>query len=344
MLEKINKIKNIKNSKKTMVILLAIIALAALFNVTTGEALIGKEDDSLVVQSSLELKETNVNSLAAGQLKALHIKKGDRVTKGQIIAEIDSNTLLTKKAQAEGNVKAVEGQLLAAQATYQKVLKGATDEELAQAKASYGLAEANFNRISALYSNGAVSKSDYDSVATQYEIIGQKYQAAKKGAQNEDKEAAAAAVDTLEGQLEAAKSALAEVETYLQKTEIIAPCDGVITALNVEQGELVSTGLPVATITSEADPYITCQVSEQQLSHVKQNQQVTVTFPAYKDEVFHGTVTEINKSADFAVKRATNANGSYDVIAFSVTVEPNDVTEELYSGMTVFVDFSGKGK
>jgi len=104
--------------------------------------------------------------------------------------------------------------LLAAQAKYQKM---ATVEELAQAKASYDLAEANFNRISTLYSNDVVSKSEYESIATQYEITSQKYQAAKKGAQNEDKQMAAAAVDTLEGELEAAKSVLAEFQTYLRR-------------------------------------------------------------------------------------------------------------------------------
>lgn len=306
----------------------------------TGDELAGNTTDGLVVQSSVEMEETNINTLTGGKVAKVCVKEGDAVAAGDVIAMMDSETLLAKKQQAQASIKAYQGQLKAAQATYQKALNGATEETLAQAKAAYDLAEATYNRMQVMLEAEAISQSDFDQVATQYEVARQQYLAAQKGAEPEDIAAAAAAVEACQGQLEAAQGALAEVESYLAETSLTAPTGGIITTVNVSDGELVSTGLPIAVITSTDRPWISCKVMEDQLSLVRLQQKVTVTFPAYPEQTFTGTVTQINQNADFAVKRATNQNGSFDVVAFSVKVELEETDTALYAGMTAFVDFS----
>lgn len=306
----------------------------------TGDELVGKQAEGLVVQSTVEMEETNINTLTGGKVAKVCVKEGDTVAAGDVIAIMDSDTLLAKKQQAEASIKAYQGQLKAAQATYQKALNGATEETLAQAKAAYDLAEATYNRMQVMLEAEAISQSDFDQVATQYEVAKQQYLAAQKGAEPEDIAAAAASVEAYQGQLEAAQGALAEVESYLEETNLTAPTGGTVTTVNVSDGELVSTGLPIAVITSTDKPWISCKVMEDQLSQVSLQQQVTVTLPAYPEQTFSGIVTQINQNADFAVKRATNQNGSFDVVAFSVKVELAETDAALYAGMTAFVDFS----
>lgn len=321
-------------------ILGAAIYLGVQYFPKTGDALVGKTENGLVVQSSLEMEETNINTLTGGKVAKVCVKEGDAVAAGDVIAIMDSDTLLAKKQQAQASIKAYQGQLKAAQATYQKALNGASEETLAQAKAAYDLAEATYNRMQVMLEAEAISQSDFDQVATQYEVAKQQYLAAQKGAEPEDIAAAAASVEAYQGQLEAAQGALAEVESYLKETSITAPTGGVVTTVNAADGELVSTGLPIAVITSTDKPWISCKVMEDQLGQVSRLQKVKVTFPAYPEQTFTGTVTQINKNADFAVKRATNQNGSFDVVAFSVKVELEETDAELYAGMTAFVDFS----
>lgn len=307
----------------------------------TGDEMVGNVSDTMVVQSTVEMEETNINTLTGGKVAKVCVKEGDIVKAGDVIAIMDSDTLLAKKQQAASTIQAVQGQIKAAQATYQKAKNGATPEELAQAKAAYDLAEATYNRMQVMLETEAISQSDFDQVATQFEVTKQQYIAAQKGAAAEDIQAAAAAVEALQGQLGAAQGALAEVESYLDETSITAPNAGVVTTVNVSDGELVSTGLPIAVITSSDQPWISCKLMEDQLSKVQLQQKVSVTFPAYPDQTFTGVVTQINKNADFAVKRATNANNSFDVVAFSVKVELDPVENaNLYAGMTAFVDFS----
>lgn len=324
----------------TMIAILAVVGFGFQFFPKTGDALVGHVEEGLMVQSSVEMEETNINTLTGGKVAKVCVKEGDVVTAGDVIAIMDSDTLLAKKQQAEASIKAYQGQVKAAQATYQKAMNGATEEQLAQAKAAYDLAEATYNRMQVMLEAEAISQSDFDQAATQYEVSKQQYLAAKKGAEPEDIAAAAASVEAYQGQLEAAQGALAEVQSYLDETSITAPVGGIISTVNVSDGELVSTGLPIAVITSTEQPWISCKVMEDQLAQVSLQQKVTVTFPAYPDQVFTGTVTKINKNADFAVKRATNANGSFDVVAFSVKVELDETDTDLYAGMTAFVDFS----
>lgn len=334
-------ISNIVVTVAAIILLAAAICFGRQLLPLTGDALAGKQSNPLVVQSSVEMDEVNINTMTGGKVAQVCVREGDVVKAGDVIAVMDSDTLLAKKQQAQASIQAAKGQIRAAQATYQKALNGATEEDIAKAKAAYELAEATYARMQVMLEAEAISQSDFDQAATQYEVAKQTYLTAEKGARQEDIDAAAAAVDAYQGQLAVAEGALAEVQSYLDETSLVAPIGGTITTVNVSDGELTSTGLPIAVISNSDHPWISCKVMEDQLAQVSLQQKVQVTFPAYPDRTFTGTVTNINKSADFAVKRATNANNSFDVVAFSVKVEldPADNTD-LYAGMTAFVDFS----
>jgi HlyD family secretion protein len=169
---------------------------------------------------------------------------------------------------------------------------------------------------------------------------------AQQGARPEDIKAAqaqvnqaSAAVEAAQGQLKQAEAALEGVNVNLNYATIIAPADGVVTQVNVESGELVSTGMPLAVITDTNTPSILCNVKETDLPKVELNQEVLVKIPGCGDQSFNGKVVEINKNADFAVKRATNDNGDFDVLSYGVKVELTDMDKPLRAGMTAFVDF-----
>jgi HlyD family secretion protein len=154
---------------------------------------------------------------------------------------------------------------------------------------------------------------------------------AEQGAREEDKAAAEALV-------EQAKAATEEVQTYLDDTVIKAPMDGTVIALNVNEGELVSSGMPLATLTSNKKPYVEINVKETDLGQVRLGGEVKITISAYPDDVFKGKIVNVNQKPDFATKRATNNNGDFDVLSYKVKVELTGIDKELYPGMTVMVD------
>lgn len=288
----------------------------------------GAEENNLIVQGSLKVEEVNLNTKIAGNIEQVLVSEGDAVKAGDVLMTIDSSNLEAKKIQAEGALKA-------AQAVEAKAANGARSQEIAQAKAAYDYAQKTYDRVKELYDQGAVSGDTYDQTYAQYTAAKETYDMATAGARSEDKLAAA-------GQVKQAQGALAEVNSYLDDCIIKAPTDGTVTAVNVEAGELVSTGMPLATMSGTERPWVEVNVKETDLSQVQKGAQVTVTLPAYPGEQFTGTVSKISQKPDFATKRATNNNGEFDVLSYGVKVELDDLSVDTYAGMTVMVDFGQK--
>lgn len=319
----------------------------------TGDKLVKESKENLTIQSNVDMTDININTQIPGEIKEVKVKEGDTVKKGDVLFIINSDTLGAKQTQVKAQIEAANGQLNAAKAArdaasakLELAQNGARPEEIDQAKAGYDLAKVTYDRLKVLYDEKSIPKSDLDNAETQLKLASDKYDIAQKGARPEDIKAAQALVEqasgslqAVEGQIKQAEGALNEVNVNINNATVVAPEDGVITQLNVEAGELVSTGMQLAVVTKTNEPSILCNVKETDLSKVDLNQEVSVKIPAYKDEEFKGKIVKINKNADFAVKRATNDNGEFDILSYGVKVELEDMNKPLRAGMTAFVDF-----
>lgn len=336
-----NEVKILKRKKIIMGALVSLVIVVGIVAVS-GVKMYAMSDKDLVIQSNLEMSEVGIISQTAGQIVELNIKEGDHIKEGEIIARIDSKALIAQREKAQAALDIINSQITAASAQYQTVKNGSRAEELAQIQANYDLIRANYDRIKSLYDNGAVSKMEFDSITTQYEVVSQQLKMAKNGATPENLTAASANVETLQGQLKQAEAGLKEINASLEKTKIIAPASGVVTQLNIDKGELVSAGMSIATITDTSSPWIQCNVMEDELSKVQLGKKVIIELTAYPDKKFEGEIIAINKSADFAVKRATNDNGEFDILSYGVKVKPINVDKQVFAGMTAFVNFGAK--
>jgi len=153
---------------------------------------------------------------------------------------------------------------------------------------------------------------------------------------------AQAGVEAKEGLVAQVKGAVAEVDAYLANVVITAPMDGVVTSINSEEGELVSTGTQIAIVSNLQGAWITANVMETDLQAITEGQEVQIKVPSYPKKVFTGTVKTINKQPNFAVKRATKDNGSFDVVSFGVKVNLDNHEEILRPGMSAFIQFEKK--
>lgn len=313
---------DILRKNKNLVMIAGIIIVLCIVFIVVKISLAGSGE--LIIQGSIKTEEIDLNSKIAGNIDQILVEEGQEVKKGDTLIVISSETIEAKKQQAEAAAAA-------AQAQYNKALNGARSQEVAQAKAAYDLAEKTYQRIKTLYEQEAVSANTYDQAFAQYTAAKETYEMAEQGAREEDKAVAEALVQQ-------AKAAEQEVQTYLDDTVIKAPMDGTVTALNVNTGELVSSGMPLATLTSNEKPYIEINVKETDLGQVHQGGEVEITIAAYPDEVFKGKIVNVNKKPDFATKRATNENGDFDVLSYGVKVELDGVDRDIYPGMTVMVN------
>lgn len=313
-----------------------VILIAALIIVLIGSGIVyavtqKEKSEDLIIQGNLKMKEATLNSKLAGTINEVYVEEGDTVKAGDALLSLTSDTVEAKLQQAEGAKAAAEAQA-------DKAQTGARAQEVAKAKAAFDYAQKTYDRMKSLLEQEVISQAAFDQVQAQYTAAKETYDMALEGARTEDKAAANALVKQASG-------AVAEVNSYLEDSVIKAPMDGVVTAINVDSGELISTGMPLAAVTSQKKPWVEVNIKETDLAKVYLGKEVDLTFAAYPDEGFKGKVVNIDRKPDFATKRATNENGDFDILSYGVKVEVMNINKELYPEMTVMVNFgSDEGK
>ncbi|MFF2450256.1 efflux RND transporter periplasmic adaptor subunit [Neobacillus sp. NPDC058068] len=112
--------------------------------------------------------------------------------------------------------------------------------------------------------------------------------------------------------------------TYIDGSDpVIAPADGVITTIAVQNGERVNNGQVVAHLTNYKDLQTVVQIDELDIPKIKNGQTVSLKVNAYPDESFTGKVTAV-------AEEGSSANG---VSTFDVTIHI-DKPDNLKVGMS----------
>lgn len=293
------------------------------------------------VWGRVEAKEVDINSKIPGRVVNLLVKEGDRVTKGQILAHIDNRDIVAQVNQSKANIKALDAQT--AQAATVTVLQDQTAKaslntaqaQLEKAQSDLALAENDYNRFRELVASGAISKQLFDTYRTKYQVAQAAYSQAQAGLASAQAGLLQTNVnianeEAMRSKVAQAQATLQQVKVSLDETEIRSPFDGIITAKYVEEGAMVSQGMPLVAIQDPLDNWVNLKVKETELSRYFVQQQVKMQGRDSK-LVLDGTIVDISKKAEFATYRATNERGDNDIITFNVKIQVN--SDKIRPGM-----------
>ena len=156
------------------------------------------------------------------------------------------------------------------------------------------------------------------------------YQLVKEGAEKEDKEAAAALVESAQG-------AVAEVESYVEETALVSPITGQVSERFPEVGELVGSGAPIMNIVDLNDMWVVFNVREDFLGDLKMDAEVRAFIPALDKEEVTLKVYYMKDMGTYAAWKATKTRGQYDVKTFEVRARPVTPVQNLRPGMSVIL-------
>jgi HlyD family secretion protein len=265
------------------------------------------------------ITKVEVKSKASGIVTHLFVDINDRVTKGQVLAQLDQQEILDQVAAQKATLSAAESNLRAASAgiDYDKVNAEAPD--LPMYKHTY-------DRALEMSKDGVVSRQALDDAQ-------QKYLAA---ANVRDRAISQIAVDSAkmhqaQAQVAQAQASLKQLEDELSYTTIISPMDGVILSRDVEVGDAVSsilvlgsTATLVMTIGDTHQVYVQGKVDEGGIGQVYLGQPARIKVESFKDKTFLGKVTRI---APLGVEKD-------NVTTFEVRVSIDNPGGELKANMT----------
>lgn len=325
------------NKSQTNNMLLAFVTLLGVIVVVAliGFFMLGKDDE--IIQGQAEVSEYRISGKVPGRILEYRVKEGDTVRKGDTLVIIEAPEVQAKMMQAEA-AKA------AAQAQQQKAYKGARAEQIQgayelwqKAKAGLEIAQKSHDRVKRLYEQGVLPAQKFDEAAAQLNAAvateraaKSQYDMAKNGAEAEDKLAATALVNR-------AKGAVAEVESYIKETVLVAPVDGEVSEVFPKEGELVGTGAPIINLARLDDMWVTFNVREDLLKGLSIGKIVKAYVPALGRDV-DVRINYMKDMGTYAAWKATKTTGQYDLKTFEVRGVPTDTVQGLRPGMSVILD------
>ncbi|MBN1220050.1 MAG: efflux RND transporter periplasmic adaptor subunit [Anaerolineae bacterium] len=213
----------------------------------------------------------------------------------------------------------------AAQAEYEKLVNGATDEDVAIARAGVKEAQAALAKVKAGATPEQIAQAQAE-VARAEAALAQ----ILAGATDEQIAVAEAGVVAANAGIQAAEAGVASTQTELVKTELKSPFAGTIGARNVNPGEMVSPGEPVISVGDTSRWQIeTDDLTEIDVVNVKEGANVTISVDALPGEEFEGVVVRIKPQSETKAGDVT-----YTVL---IDITKGD-TSLLRWGMTTFVD------
>ena len=317
-------------------ILLAVFGFAAVVVIVAliGFLALGRDPD--IIQGQVEVSEYRVSSKVPGRILELRVKEGDFVKAGDTLAILDAPEVRAKMSQAQGAESAAAALELKAQNGARKEQIQGAFSVLQQAKAGYEIAEKSYNRVQRLFDEGVMSAqkrdeafANYKAMEAQMKAAQSQYDMAVNGARMEDKMAASAQVNR-------AKGAVQEVNSYIHETVQIAQKEGEVTDIYPKIGELVGTGSPIMSIAMMDDMWGTFNVREDQLNGMQVGSEFTVFVPAFNKEV-KMKVYYLKDQGSYAVWKATKTNGQYDLKTFEVKARPVEKLDGLRPGMSLII-------
>lgn len=323
-----------KKQHKNIIITAACTTLVVAVVAVIGAMSIKQEPET--IQGQVEVSEYRVSSKVPGRILEIRVKEGDYVNVGDTLAILDAPEVRAKMTQAQSAENAAAAMdEMANNGARQEQVRGAF-AVLQQAKAGLEIAQKSYNRVQRLYDEGVMTAqkrdeafANYKALEAQVKAAQSQYNMARNGARTEEKKAAAAQVNR-------AKGAVAEVNSYIHETMQIAQMAGEVSDVYPKVGELVGTGSPIMSVSLMNDIWGTFNVREDQLEGMKVGSIVTAFVPAFKKEI-RMKVYYIKDQGSYAVWKATKSNGQYDLKTFEVKARPMDKLEGLRPGMSLIL-------
>ncbi|NIL99617.1 MAG: efflux RND transporter periplasmic adaptor subunit [Acidobacteria bacterium] len=235
----------------------------------------------------------DIGSSVMGRVVELPVTEGAEVQAGDLLARIDPIQARSELEAAEAAIQAFAAEAASAA---EQVVAARADLERATAEARES--SINLERLETLFREDLVSASEMDAARAAAESRNAGVDAAQAAVTRAESSGEAARRRVLQARAQAARA-----RDLLEKTSIVAPISGVVSRLQVRQGEMVVIGIQnqpgtvLMTVSDLSELNAEVKVAEADVLRVAVGQEATVTLEALPDRAFRGRVTEVGASA-----------------------------------------------
>lgn len=260
---------------------------------------------------------TPVNTRVQGFIQRICFDEYKPVHKGDTLVIIEDTEFRLRLAQAEADLaNALAGQeaTTAGIATTQNNLS-VNDAGIAEVRVQLENARRELERYKKLLAEDAVTRQQYDNIATAYEATKARYEQVSrvKHSTSLTKNEQTHRLGQNEAAVRLAQAAVELARLNLSYTVITATCDGVTGRKDIHEGQLVQPGQTMVDIVDGTDLWVIANYRETQLPNIHEGDRVTLTADAVPGITYTGTVESISDAtgAAFSLIPQDNATGNF---------------------------------
>lgn len=339
------------------------------------------------VSGIIEAEEIRLGSRVGGRIATIHVTEGDMVEAGKVLLEFEPYDLLERERQAaellqekEAALKQLEAgnrteEIEQAKAFYDEALANlelvragpraeeiaAARDRLAAAQSDQKLSGREFERVSELYRNQAISQSEYDSTEERLQVSNANVRVRtseltilEAGPRKQEVQMAEATaeqlrlawelarlgprpeeIDRARAARNAAQAGLEAVQKQRQELQLTSPTGGTIDSLDLQPGDLVPANAPVLTLLAPHEIWVRAYVPQSSLQ-IKVGQTLRVTADSFPGQEFQGQVSFISQQAEFTPSNVQTPDDRSKQL-YRIRVSLPNVDRQLRPGMTVNV-------
>jgi len=277
----------------------------ALCIVLTGLYLVADRQTPFTNQAKVHAFVVPIAPQVSGNVIGVGVQNNQQVTAGQVLIRIDPTDYEIAVASAEATLQVVRQSLDAGMAGVEAA--GASVES---AKASLWRSEQDAVRMRRIRDEdpGAISQRRIDSAEASFAAGKARVSATK--ASLESARSALGEIGENNADLQNAQTALDKALVDLERTVIVAPRDGFVTDMRIDQGNFAAASAPLMTFISTHEVWVRADLTENNLGNVNAGDHVELTFDVQPGKIYKGKIRETG----FGVQVDSNALGTLPTI------------------------------
>lgn len=291
--------------------------------------------EGLQLGGYIEAERIEVGSRVGGRVQQVFVEEGAAVKLGQVLVKFETVHLEAQLSGARHRAARL--------ATFlEKLQAGPRRQEVDVAREALVAAEARLKNAKAQYQRGleagesVTTREKLDNLETavlvaesEQRMRHEELNLLEEGTRAED-------LVIARRELEEAQAEVLRLEDQLAEGEVRAPIDAVVEVFDIQPGDLIAGGAPLATLVRRDQIWVRCFVPTTQLVHVRPGMQVQVDVDARPGRPFTGEVLRINRAAEYTPRNVQTFEQREDQV-FGMKVRVHDPEDLLRPGMAAVV-------
>lgn len=296
-----------KKSKKKVIIAIAVVIIAAALIVSY---ITRPKEDSFAEETAKTRDITTYYSFSGNieseekqeifsknglSISKLCVKEGDRVKAGDLLFELDNETISSNLEQAKANVNIARINYEKARGTGKNQQMEQVSSALSSAQLAFDNAADNLDKMKGIFDAGGISEAELDQAQTGYDNARIALESAQKNYSFAE-EAAGQNIRIAEEQLNQTKASYSLLEEQLEDTRVYAEVNGEVAEIYAEENDSLNMGAKIMDLVNYDALEVTIKVDEYELSTVTEGKEVSVGVNALNKEI-SGKVSDISREA-----------------------------------------------